>query len=549
MNINKDRGQKTGLATKTWFLPNLMQKHNLIPVLKILGMIAVLILLSTRPTPARSTWNYNFYFGNPHSHTEYSDGWGTPAYAYDYAKNSGVGHFLAVSDHADMLDLTEWEDTKVQADIYTDANFVSIAAFEFTTTEGDLNIFDTEWFDGPPWTDPPTDIYDYLATERPGSIAQWNHPSSADGGITDYSTYTPDRDTVIQSIEILNRNQIYEARYIEALDFGWHIAPTAGQDNHSGEWLTESEIRTVILATSLTRDNIYEAMRAHRVYATQNRNLEIAYQINDKVMGSIIPTGTCNVSIYVRDPNTGRSSDRISKIELIRNGGVVQETHTVSPLRHEVEWTFSFACNTPRYYFVRVTNSSGQKAWTAPIWVEEIPEHTLTLNQAGSGTLTPGAGTHTYLYGDVVTLQAVANPGWHFAGWSGDLSGLDTPTTLTIDGNKTVTATFSLTPIPITAVDIIFTPEFPMIGQPVSFVATITGGVAPLTYTWNFGDSVQISTQTSTVLHSFPSINTLQTYTVTLTVSDAFNSYQVSEPVSVQPFVVYVPLVFKTSHP
>jgi len=46
-------------------------------------------------------------------------------------------------------------------------------------------------------------------------------------------------------------------------------------------------------------------------------------------------------------------------------------------------------------------------------------------------------------YGDTVQLTANANPGWTFSAWSGDMSGSTNPDTITMDGNKTVTATFT----------------------------------------------------------------------------------------------------------
>ena len=73
-------------------------------------------------------------------------------------------------------------------------------------------------------------------------------------------------------------------------------------------------------------------------------------------------------------------------------------------------------------------------------------EYTLALNTVDSGTVISDPAQSTYHYGDVVTLTAIPTTGWHFAGWSGDLNSADNPETLTMDGHKIVTATFSLTP-------------------------------------------------------------------------------------------------------
>jgi uncharacterized repeat protein (TIGR02543 family) len=69
--------------------------------------------------------------------------------------------------------------------------------------------------------------------------------------------------------------------------------------------------------------------------------------------------------------------------------------------------------------------------------------YTLTVDSFGNGSVVSEPAQETYHYGDVVTLTAGADLGWTFAGWSGALSGTDNPATITMDGDKSVVATFS----------------------------------------------------------------------------------------------------------
>jgi uncharacterized repeat protein (TIGR02543 family) len=68
--------------------------------------------------------------------------------------------------------------------------------------------------------------------------------------------------------------------------------------------------------------------------------------------------------------------------------------------------------------------------------------YTLTINIVGSGSVNRN-NTGSYHYGDAVELTAVPSAGWSFIGWSGDLSGSTNPETITMTGNKAVTATFT----------------------------------------------------------------------------------------------------------
>jgi uncharacterized repeat protein (TIGR02543 family) len=73
-----------------------------------------------------------------------------------------------------------------------------------------------------------------------------------------------------------------------------------------------------------------------------------------------------------------------------------------------------------------------------------LPEYTLTVNIDGSGSVTKSPDQATYTSGTVVDVNAIADAGWTFDSWSGDLTGSDNPDSITMDANKTVTATFAI---------------------------------------------------------------------------------------------------------
>ena len=82
---------------------------------------------------------------------------------------------------------------------------------------------------------------------------------------------------------------------------------------------------------------------------------------------------------------------------------------------------------------------------TASVTFERIT-YTLTVTATGDGTVTPD-GTTTQYESDEVTLRASWSDATHsFDGWSGDCSGTASTCLLTMDANKSVTATFTALP-------------------------------------------------------------------------------------------------------
>ncbi|MDZ7361895.1 MAG: T9SS type A sorting domain-containing protein [candidate division KSB1 bacterium] len=84
----------------------------------------------------------------------------------------------------------------------------------------------------------------------------------------------------------------------------------------------------------------------------------------------------------------------------------------------------------------------------AVVALEMKPQLALTTNTVGSGTVSLSPPGGSYNAGTVVTLTATPASGYEFVGWSGDLNGSTNPAAITMNANKTVTATFNALPPP-----------------------------------------------------------------------------------------------------
>jgi hypothetical protein len=172
---------------------------------------------------------------------------------------------------------------------------------------------------------------------------------------------------------------------------------------------------------------------------------------------------------------------------------------------------------------------------------------TIATTGTGSGTVIKSPDQISYTAGSAVILTATAHAGSTFAGWSGDADGSISPVTVTLNANKSVTATFNRAGgcDPIGGLDFTYTPIAPRAGQSVSFTGTIAAGTLPVTYTWSWGDATAADTG-AFVHHSFPLVNTPTTYTVTLTAANVCGTAApVEKTVTVQPHRLYLPLVVR----
>ena len=375
---------------------------------------------------------YQHYFGQLHSHTQYSDGAGTLTDALNYIKNINSNanvQFVAFTDHSNYFDSSS--SPNVEAALYdtslvkdSDANhswktykdtiakfnednagsMVAIGGFEMTWSggPGHINTFNTPGIVSRnnktlnnKTDDAGMKAYYALLSQAEGaaSISQFNHPGTTFGNFKDFNYWNPVIDSRMYMVEVGNgEGQIgaggyypsYE-QYIMALDKGWHLAPTNNQDNHKGKWGNANDARDVILTDDFSEQGIYEAIRALRMYATEDKNLELTYTVNGLMMGSSITEipDKLNIEVTVNDPD---ASDSIAKVEVVANSGKVAYTWDNAAqlgsgkLSATLDPSYS-------YYFIRVTQKDGDLAVTSPVWVGESLK--LGISNMVCGTATP----------------------------------------------------------------------------------------------------------------------------------------------------------------
>jgi len=94
---------------------------------------------------------------------------------------------------------------------------------------------------------------------------------------------------------------------------------------------------------------------------------------------------------------------------------------------------------------VQVTNPSGSQSNTYPFQVQQATptNYSLSVTTQGQGSVSLNPSGGSYASGTQVTLTASPSSGWQFSGWSGDITGSQNPAGITMNSNKSITATFS----------------------------------------------------------------------------------------------------------
>jgi len=376
---------------------------NQIYKLRIVMLLTILMLTISVNLAAQQT--YNIYFGNIHAHTSYSDGTKdslksgvkTPKQAYAYAKQTEHLDFLGISEHnhkqAGMKKLANFAKGVAQAKAATVKDkFVALYGMEYGVIKngGHVLIYGIDQLIG--WEKDNYDIfnaqYDYttlfkLIADSPNAFATLAHPEpthfnnlkgnpysdTADRAIVGVSIATGQFDSKVTDYSI-KRPLAFYAYYTHMLAKGYIVGPTMDHDNHNTTFGRHTASRTAVLAKSLTKEDIIDAYRNNRFYATQDWNAKVDFTINAEPMGSYIKGSSIlniKASLFDEDPN-----DKISKIELwygVPGSGIAPKKLSTST-NDSLSSTVELPQGKYYYYFLKFTQLDGDVIVTSPIWAK-----------------------------------------------------------------------------------------------------------------------------------------------------------------------------------
>jgi hypothetical protein len=208
-------------------------------------------------------------------------------------------------------------------------------------------------------------------------VASFNHPGPEQYNNWDYRD--PRVTEIITLLEVINsNNKIHYDAFVNALTHGWKVSPVCGNDNHGLEGITRDTSRTFVLATAKSKAAILDAMKNRRTYASLDTNIQCRYTVNGAIMGSTLNRPEAlNFNIVISDPDTGNPKDKITKIDIVKDGGVVVQVYTPTPA-YSVQWSPTIPDSTSKVFWVRVWNAGGGDApgadpakpvaWLAPVW-------------------------------------------------------------------------------------------------------------------------------------------------------------------------------------
>jgi predicted metal-dependent phosphoesterase TrpH len=329
---------------------------------------------------AQSIGGFNAYFGTLHNHSSASDGMGTPREAYYYASSFSGMDFFGLADHAQWVDSLEWKETKEMADKFNkDGVFTTFRGFEWSHEFQHVAVINTEEYCT--CKKAPEDTFTgFLNWVRVHDcVAFFNHPGREDVMHTEFNHFMDEPSDHFVGIELWNgRNDFSryyyndgyfpndgnKSYYDEANSRGWTLGAAGSEDNHRGDHGNYTQKRLAILADTLTRSALYEALKIRRFYSTLDKSLALSFKIDGNEMGSVIDSGTYDFQVAAKD----RENEIFTQVQIYKNGSLLKQWQIIET---EVNILDTFDTSPGDYFYTKITQQDGNEAISSPVFIKK----------------------------------------------------------------------------------------------------------------------------------------------------------------------------------
>lgn len=345
-------------------------------------------------------------WGDLQNHSNKSDGSATPEQHFRYARDVAALDVYSLTDHDHwgMLFLDQnpsmWREIQALTKSFHDpGRFVTLLGFEWTNwISGHRHVlyFEDEGevlSSVDPAYDTPQKLWAALRGQKALTIA---HHSAGGPVSTDWSIPPdPELEPITEIVSVHGVSEALDAPAVihrpvpgnfvrDALDRGYRLGFLGSSDGHDGHpGLAHLAAATgglaAILAEDLTREAVYEALKARRVYATSGPRIVLRATLGGYPMGSEIPVaavdpqaegaipGVPGNTLLVRVLGTAE----ISYVEVVRSGQVVERVDGHGEVRANFALGFEGLAE-GEYIYVRVVQADGGLAWSSPFFLGAI---------------------------------------------------------------------------------------------------------------------------------------------------------------------------------
>ncbi|HUH12748.1 MAG TPA: CehA/McbA family metallohydrolase, partial [Longimicrobiales bacterium] len=350
---------------------------------------------------------YRLFFGDIHQHSSLSDGMGTVEDTYTRSRDRYGLDFAALADHEwfvrNRLLPSEWAYIQaVNASFHDPGTFVSIPAYEWTGRRyplgpGHKNVYFPD--EGRPIYSLTDTLFDetpelFAQLKRDGAVAVPHHIGWTG---TDWEHHDP---VAQPEVEIVSVHGAFEHMGNEPIvhrggtpgmfvQDGWarglRFGVLGSSDGHGLAWHHGvgrkedpwQQGLTGVWAPELTREAVFEALKARRVYATSGAPIRLWLEARGGEGAAVeeAPRAEMGGELSVSGPPTLESrvvgTARVRYVYLLRDNAVIHSYGGDADGGRYGSFTFVDEDVAPgtHWYYLRVVQEDGEVAWSSPIWV------------------------------------------------------------------------------------------------------------------------------------------------------------------------------------